>query len=81
MRWPALVKQTVAIAGAHAEASPFGENTHHIRVHCDAICSISIGPPGSAEAVATTSDPRFAANQTEYFDVVPGHVLSVIANV
>ena len=48
-----------------------------IRVHCDAICSISIGN----SPVATTTNKRLAANQTEYFGVIPGQQIAVITNV
>ena len=71
---PAQREQTVAIGGG-ASSSPFGPNTDLVRLHCDAICSFRFGG-----AAATTSNARMAANQTEYFVVNPGDVVSVIAN-
>jgi hypothetical protein len=73
---PAVTKQTVAISGSAAASAAFNAITTLIRVHTDVVCSISIGP----SAVATTNDTRMAADQTEYFSVQPGHVISVISN-
>lgn len=73
---PGLAEQTVAIGGTHAESAAFNANTTIIRVHTDAICSISIG----AAPVATTAFRRMAANATEMFGVRGGQILSVIAN-
>jgi hypothetical protein len=73
---PAVTKQTVAISGAAAASEAFNTMTTLVRVHTDVVCSISIGPA----VVATTGDARMAADQTEYFSVQPGHVISVIAN-
>jgi hypothetical protein len=75
-QWPAVAKQTLAIGGAVSSAA-FNKNTNMIRVHCDAICSITIG---AAPQTALTTDARLAANQTEYHSVNPGHVLSVVSN-
>lgn len=74
---PLIKEQVVAIAASHNESVPFTDNTAFIRINCDAICSIKIGK----SAVATTSNMRLAANQTEYFGVHPGDVISVIQNV
>lgn len=76
-REPALVVQTpVAIGGGSVQSAVFGETTRFVRVHTDAICSVKFG----ASPTATTSDARMAANSTEYFGVVPGQRLAVIAN-
>lgn len=77
IEFPIIREQVVSIAGSHNESLPFSDNTQYIRVNCDAICSIAIGP----SAVATTNNMRLAANQTEYFQVRPGQVISVISNV
>lgn len=55
----------------------FAPTTQLVRLHTDAVCSFVIGPPGT---VATTSNARMAQNQTEYFRVIPGHIVAVIAN-
>jgi len=68
--------QTVAISGAAASSAPFNANTTLVRLHTDSICSFTMG----SAPVATTSCPRMAANQTEYFGVRPGQTVSVIAN-
>lgn len=73
---PALATQTVAIGGASAQSSAFNASTRYIRVHTDAICSVLIGK----DPTATTSSPRMAADQTEYFGVVGGDKIAVISN-
>jgi hypothetical protein len=81
---PAVVDQTpVAISGTQAQSAAFGSTTKFIRVHTDVICSILIGPTSlnsGAGPEATTSNKRLAANQTEYFGVSAGQLLSVISN-
>lgn len=72
---PEIVTQTKAI-GTAIQTNAFNKNTYLIRVHVDAICSILVG----TNPTATTSSKRMAANQTEYFAVKPGQILSVIAN-
>ena len=74
---PALAEQRVAISGSHHESAAFDTNTKFVRLNTDAICSVAFGTSATA---ATTSDARMAANQTEYFSVLPGQLVSVIAN-
>lgn len=71
-----LAEQTVAITGASVQSAVVQADTHLVRVHTDAICSIKIGK----NAVATTKSMRLAANQTEYFGVGQGEVVAVITN-
>jgi hypothetical protein len=73
---PPYAEQTVAIGGASAQSSAFSTATRLIRVHADAICSIAIGE----NPTATATKARFAAGQTEYFTVLPGHKIAVITN-
>lgn len=73
---PPIAEQTVAI-GVVASSAAFNDATKFIRVHVDAICSIKIGASPQTAAVTTL---RMAANQTEYFGVTPGHIISVITN-
>ena len=73
---PPIAEQTVSISGSHAESSAFNASTRFVRVETDAICSIAFG----TSPVATTSNMRLAANQTEYFGVAPGSKISVISN-
>jgi hypothetical protein len=75
---PAVAHQKLAI-GSETDSAAFNINTRFIRVHVDAICSILIENVETA-ATATTSMTRMAADQTEYFGVVPGGKLSVITN-
>lgn len=70
---PALQKQTVAISGTAASPSKaFHPDTRVVRLHTDAICSVAFG----TSPTATATDPRMAADQTEYF-ALPGNGLTV----
>src|SRR4051812_27348047 len=73
---PAVEQTPVAIAGGANASAVFGATTRFVRLHCDAICSIAFG----SAPVATASNMRMAASQTEYFGVQPGHKVSVITN-
>lgn len=75
-RAPAQVDQTVAIGVSSLKSAAFSVGTLLIRVHADAICSISIG----TNPTATATTARMAANQTEYFGVAPGQQIAVITN-
>lgn len=64
--------------GAVAPSQPFQPTTRFVRLHCDSVCSVKFGPAGVTTAAITNK--RLNANQTEYFGVVGGQVVSVIAN-
>lgn len=68
--------QIVAITGASLHSTPFSGKTRFIQYHVDAICSIVI----DANATATTTNGRVAANETRFVGVKRGHVIAVIAN-
>lgn len=78
---PPLAEQDPAFGTA---SKPFGASTRIIRVNVDAICSIRItrpeAIPASGALAATTAQLRMPANQTEYFEVIPGSVLTAISN-
>ena len=71
-----IANQTVAIGGGSLPSAAFSANTNLIRLNCDATCSILIG----TSPIASTSTARMAANQTEYFGVLPGQKVAVISN-
>lgn len=72
-----MVHQTpINITGTSAQSAGFGQGTRLIRVHTDAICSISYG----TNPTATTNHLRLSAGQTEYFAVIPGSKIAVISN-
>jgi hypothetical protein len=75
--WIENANSPITISGSSAASAAFGKNTQLIRVHTDAICSILVTVAGSA---ATASNARMAANQTEYFAVIPGQTITVISN-
>ena len=72
---PPLAVQVVDFSGGAAASSAFSAQTRFVRIHTDAVCSVRFD--GST---ATTSYPRMAADQTEYFGVQPASKLSVISN-
>jgi hypothetical protein len=73
---PPVAEQTVAVSGSSTQSAAFNVNTLFVRLHTDAICSIEFG----ASPTASLTTARMAANQTEYFNVVPGQKVAVIAN-
>ena len=73
---PSIATQKVPISGASAQSAAFNDDTRYIEVHTDVICSISFG----VNPTATISHKRMAANQTQFFGVVPGHKVAVISN-
>jgi hypothetical protein len=72
----AVPDHTVAITGSSAQSTPFSGKTRFIQYSVDAICSIAI----DANASATTTNARVAANETRFVGVKRGHVIAVIAN-
>lgn len=75
---PAITTQKLTIGAASVSSLPFSSTTKIIRVHTDAICSVVVTNSGTP--VATSSNKRMAANQTEYFGVEPGARIAVITN-
>jgi len=73
---PPLAEQTVAIGAGSVQSNAFNAKTRLIRVHTDAICSISI----DSNPTATATKARMAAGQTEYHAVNPGDKIAVITN-
>lgn len=73
---PPVAEQTVAISGLSTQSNAFNANTLFVRLHTDSICSIEFG----ATPTATATTARMAANQTEYFAVMPGQKVAVISN-
>lgn len=82
----AVATQTVAIGGSSTASAAFNANTNMVRLHNDngGPCSIIFSTPAQLKAgttpTATTSHPRMAANQTEYYGVIPGQIVAVISN-
>lgn len=75
---PATVDQTaIGISGSSTQSAAFSSTTVLVRVEVDSTCSIQFG----ANPTASTAFKRLQAGQTEYFGVVGGQKLAVIANV
>ena len=77
---PPIIEQVLDFTGGAVTSQPFQQYTRLLRLHCDAICSLIIGP---SPQIATTMNGRWAANQTEFRGVPEGRgfVVSVIVNV
>jgi hypothetical protein len=73
---PPLAKQTLSIGPGSVASAAFQKATKIIRLHCDAICFVAF----DVDPVATMTDERMAANQTEYFAIHPGHKVAVIGH-
>lgn len=71
---PPFADQKVTFTGTPGSSAAFNNKTRFIRLHCDAACSYTVS------GTATTSNARMPADGVEYFGVLPGQVLSVIAN-
>lgn len=75
---PPLAEYKVDFSGGVASSTTFNTRTILVRLHSDAICSVSFG----LTPTATTSMGRMAASQTEYHGVPQASFkVSVIANV
>lgn len=69
-------QQITSVSSTSLTSSSFLQNSYYIRLHTDAICSVNFG----STPTATTTNARLAANQTEYFAVIPGQKVAVILN-
>jgi hypothetical protein len=74
---PGTDQAPITISASSAASAAFAATTQLVRVNTDSVCSVVFGPVGTT---ATTSNARLAANQTEYFRVVPGNIVAVITN-
>lgn len=74
---PAVTDQTpVDFSGGAAQSAAFSSATLFVRVMCDTRCAVKFG----ANPTATTSNKPLAADSPEYFGVVSGQKISVIAS-
>lgn len=71
---PSHRTQTITIAGTSAQAAEM-ITRRFVRVHAEAACHYKV----STDPTATTSDTKMAAGQTEFFGIVPGMKIAVIA--
>jgi len=79
---PPLTEYVLDFSGGAATSPPFQSKTRCVRMNCDAVCSLVISR-SSSPITATTTNGRWAANQTEYRGVPEGegYQVSVISNV
>jgi hypothetical protein len=62
---PALVTQSVAVAGGSTQSAALQTSTRFVRLHSDVPCRVKFGD----NPTATAADFRLAAGATEYFGV------------
>jgi hypothetical protein len=60
---PALAVQVVDYTAGTAASSAFNAKTRFVRIHCDSSCSVKFG---GTSVTAAVTDPRMAADQTEF---------------
>ena len=81
---PCIQTTTYAIGSTTAQSAAFTAGTVYIRVDTDAICRVEIGLNPTAlvgNSGANTGSKRLQAGTIEYYGVVPGHKIAVIADV
>lgn len=71
---PPVAEQTVDFTTA-TQSAAFNDSTRHVRVRADANCHIAVG----TDPTADTDSLPLGEGSAEYFDVQPGHKLSVVA--
>lgn len=79
--WTENAASPMSIGASAVFSSTFSVNSSLIRLHADSICSILVGKStANGGGTVTANNARMTANQTEYYEVVPGQVISVITN-
>lgn len=73
---PPIAEQTITISGSPATSAAFNTSTRFVRISTDVICSIKFG----SVPVPSATTARMAADQVEYFAVLPGHKVAAISN-
>ena len=74
---PSTASQAVTFTATAGQSTAFRTDTRMVRLHTDGICSYKFGT--NPTAVANT-DARMAANQTEYFKVMPTFRVSAVTS-
>lgn len=74
---PSLQQTPVDFSGGVASSAAFNAKTRFVRIICDAQCSVKFG---ASPQTATNANTPLAAMAPEYFGVVGGQIVSVIAN-
>lgn len=72
---PGVANQAITVTGSSQQSALFNAEARLVRLHAQVACHIAVG----SNPTATTNSMRLAEGQTEYFGVVPGHRLAVIA--
>lgn len=76
---PAVTDQPlVDFSGGAAVSAAFNAVTRYVRVSCSVRCAVKFGLAGAT--TATTANKPLGPDAPEYFGVIPGNVISVIAS-
>lgn len=70
---PAVATQAITFTSTHGESAALSGRTRFVRIHVDGVACIRFG----TAPTAVTTDPRMAANQTEYFSVPAGQAFKI----
>lgn len=73
---PVVDQGSVSFGGGATQSAAFNASTRYVRLLCDVQCSVAFG----ANPTATTSNMVLPAGLPEYFGVIAGQKVSVIAN-
>lgn len=73
---PARVVQQLPVSPVSAKSGKLDDVTRFVRVHTDSTIRIAFG----SEPVASGASQRMIGNSTEFFGVVPGMKIAVIAS-
>lgn len=73
---PVVDQGSVNFSGGATQSAAFNTSTRYVRLVCDVQCSVAFG----ANPTATTSNMVLPAGLPEYFGVIAGQKVSVIAN-
>lgn len=73
---PVIDQGSVNFSGGATASAAFNAQTRFVRLVCDVQCSVAFG----ANPTATTSNMVLPAGLPEYFGVIAGQKVSVIAN-
>ena len=74
---PPVAQQKIAIGGSSVVSAALNPATRLVRVQTDVVCHVDCG----TAPVADITEMRMPADSTEYFGVVPGLKIAVIAGV
>ena len=79
-QFPALAIQTKVSDATSDTFAAFNALTTFIMVKTEAVTSIAIGVAPTAVIKAAAGNLRMAADETQYFGVIGGHIMAIITD-